>query len=286
MNESNQVPPPEEHASAESDASTVSDTSTSPGAGTSAGAEPAPDSSTASDAGDAPIPRAAFDAGTSAPVLTFNPIAKLAKAVQVLVIIQLSFAAVTLLLFFGSIVAEVIELHNLSELATNAIDIIGIVQFILYAVTGILFVIMLLRAFRNLAFLHATPTASKEWQVGWSWLIPLANLYIPFVVVLEIWKASDPAALDNVAWRQTKDSKLVGAWWILYIVFVFANGACRLLSRFLENDPQNNAVAIAILPLFICRESVFIATGVLFILVVRALVTRQEKKREALSSTT
>lgn len=256
MNESSQSPPSDDSACAAPDESMGTTSDDSRG--------------TASDA--------------SANPTVFKPIAKLAKAVQVLVIIQLSFAGAILLLFFGSILAEVLELQNLSDLATNTIDVIGIVQLILYCVTGFLFIRMLLRAFRNLPALNVTETFNKEWHVKWSWFIPLVSLWIPYSVVREVWKASDPAVLDGSAWKQTKGSKLVRAWWILYLIYGFLGGACKLLDKTLTKDPQNEVLALLLLPAFIGRECVLIAAGVLFILVVRAIVSRQEKKRELLKT--
>lgn len=255
---------------------------------------------TASDAGLASDARAASDAGGATVAGTssrtkshaaagehsysYNPIKKLAITIQVLVIIQLSFAAAMLVLFATSIVAEIMEQKNLSQLADICLDGLGVVQTILWAVAGFLSLAMFLRAFRNLASLNVLATDNSEWQVIWAWFIPIANIFIPFSVVREIWKGSDPEVLDGTAWKQSKGSKLVAAWWILYVILVVLNAGCNILTGMLMKEPGSEILAVTIIPTFVLREAVFIAAGVLFILVIRRLASRQDRKRELLAT--
>lgn len=267
------------------------DTASDAGIASTDGAAPAGTATsddTASDAGSATdaetSSRTKSDACPGKHSYPYNPIKKLAITIQVLVIIQLSFAAAMLVLFATSIVAEIMEQKNLSQLADICLDGLGVVQTILWAVAGFLSLAMFLRAFRNLASLNAPATDNSEWQVIWAWFIPVANIFIPFSVVREIWKGSDPEVLDGVAWKQSKGSKLVAAWWILYVILVVLNAGCNILTAMLIKEPGSEILAVTIIPTFVLREAVFIAAGVLFILVIRRLASRQDKKLELLAT--
>jgi len=90
--------------------------------------------------------------------------------------------------------------------------------------------------------------------------------------------------LDGVAWKQSKGSKLVAAWWILYVILVVLNAGCNILTAMLIKEPGSEILAVTIIPTFVLREAVFIAAGVLFILVIRRLASRQDKKLELLAT--
>ena len=57
------------------------------------------------------------------------------------------------------------------------------------------------------------------WAVGW-FFIPIGNLFKPYQVAQETWKASDPAMpLDRpTAWRAIRGSSLIGLWWTAWII--------------------------------------------------------------------
>jgi hypothetical protein len=74
-----------------------------------------------------------------------------------------------------------------------------------------LFFMWVYRANRNARALGAeemryTPASS----VGW-FFIPLANLFMPYLALREIWKASSPSR--RTQWRRARVSPIFGAWW-------------------------------------------------------------------------
>jgi hypothetical protein len=82
---------------------------------------------------------------------------------------------------------------------------------------GILFVIWLLMAHRNLKQLgrrelHFEPVAALLW-----WLAPIMNFWMPCRVAAEVWNASNPdvAVDDPVGWRRNRSSYVVIIWWLL-----------------------------------------------------------------------
>ncbi|HYU57511.1 MAG TPA: DUF4328 domain-containing protein [Actinomycetota bacterium] len=53
------------------------------------------------------------------------------------------------------------------------------------------------------------------WAVGW-WFIPVANIWMPYLTVRELWRASDPAAGPS-DWK-TRQARPVLAWWLTYLL--------------------------------------------------------------------
>jgi hypothetical protein len=49
------------------------------------------------------------------------------------------------------------------------------------------------------------------------WFIPIANLYIPYAVVQDIWCGSDRAN-RMVGLQQRPQSSLITAWWICFLL--------------------------------------------------------------------
>jgi hypothetical protein len=46
-----------------------------------------------------------------------------------------------------------------------------------------------------------------------AFLVPGLNLFRPYAVFSEIWRASDPAIVDPFGWRAARVPKLLGLWW-------------------------------------------------------------------------
>lgn len=86
--------------------------------------------------------------------------------------------------------------------------------------TGVLFCLWTYRAHRNLPALGA---AGLEHTPGWaagSFFVPIINLYRPFQVMREIWKASDPSIPegDANAWRTMASTAALGWWWACWLL--------------------------------------------------------------------
>lgn len=50
-----------------------------------------------------------------------------------------------------------------------------------------------------------------------AWMIPGANLVLPTLAVRELWRASDPDALQPDDWRGTRTSPIVWLWWLAFL---------------------------------------------------------------------
>lgn len=58
------------------------------------------------------------------------------------------------------------------------------------------------------------------WSPGWAiggWFIPYANYVIPFLVLREIWRATEAPLLQGRDWRQVPVPSWTGWWWGLWV---------------------------------------------------------------------
>ncbi len=102
-----------------------------------------------------------------------------------------------------------------AQLTTNAILLWT--QVTLFVATAVAFLAWLFQARVNLrAFGTRRPSYSRGWVV-WGFLVPLVNLFRPYQVIREIWQASAPESHDAFNWRSLPVSRLLPAWWALFV---------------------------------------------------------------------
>ena len=155
----------------------------------------------------------------------------------------------------------------------NGIMGIGIVVSI---VTSIAFLIWIYRAHKNLPALGARNLQySPGWAVGW-WFIPILNLILPYMVVTEIWKASDPRVTDGYSWRNTQLSLLLLFWWVLWIL----TGSITWIGMRIAfaSEPETVSEMFTVRWALLATDLLAIPAAILAILVVRGIVTRQQQK--------
>ncbi|WP_330273492.1 DUF4328 domain-containing protein [Lentzea sp. NBC_00516] len=91
------------------------------------------------------------------------------------------------------------------------------VSLLANVVAGVLFVVWM-----NQARLNADAITSKHqarYTNMWvfvGWIIPFANLFIPYAVMQDIWRGSDRSR-PMTGLKQRPQSGLVTAWWLCYI---------------------------------------------------------------------
>lgn len=98
-------------------------------------------------------------------------------------------------------------------------SLVAVTLFAVGALAGaVAFIAWLYRARRNL---DGMPDARPRWSPGWTvagWFIPVLNLVLPYLVVVDIVRESAPPARSRLV-------RLVGAWWLVlvaWLVFVTA----------------------------------------------------------------
>ena len=154
---------------------------------------------------------------------------------------------------------------------------VAAVQLAVLIVTAILFLVWIYRAYRNLSALGASGLRySANWAVG-GWFIPIMNLWRPYQVTAEIWKASDPDCNEpeGEAWQTASVSPLVKLWWALWIIGGMIGG---ILMRFAFQEPEDLEALRTRGVAFVAADVVDIPAAILAILVVWYITNRQEKR--------
>jgi len=118
----------------------------------------------------------------------------------------------------------------------NRQQAISLIQFALFIVTGIVFLVWIHRANRNARALGAEGMRfTPGWSVGW-YFVPIMSLWKPFQAMREIWQAS--AQPGN--WQGVQTPPLVGWWWALYLA---SQALAQIGYRLSENiDSVDDAV--------------------------------------------
>ena len=135
----------------------------------------------------------------------------------------------------------------------------------------VLFIIFLFRAVKNAELWN---TVKEKWTPGWAiggWFIPLANFVIPFLVVLETWRRSDPEVVSGSRTRASVG--LLWGWWLLFVVGYSAT----------QFDPYDNPTfdQIKVRDGFGIAGSLLLATSaILMIVLVRRLAKWQRENAQ------
>jgi hypothetical protein len=125
------------------------------------------------------------------------------------------------------------------------------------------------RAHANLSAVGVTELEySPGWAVGW-WLIPIANLLKPFQVNRELWKASSGVH----DWRSLQTWPVLGWWWASWI---FA-GVLGRIATGARSDAETPMALRSADIVDLLSTVVVVASAVLAILLVRSVLTRQDR---------
>lgn len=77
----------------------------------------------------------------------------------------------------------------------------------------------------------------REWTVL-GFLVPGLNLWRPYQVVDEVWRASEPSSGDPLAWRRATGSPLVPAWWGAFLAYLGLEAVSSLLLHLATGLPR------------------------------------------------
>lgn len=83
--------------------------------------------------------------------------------------------------------------------------------------TGVLTIIWMFRIAGNVRTFGRATTWSPLFAI-FGWFLPPLVLYIvPFLVLRELWKASEPTAVDGTeSWKKTPDNPVLWAWFVVF----------------------------------------------------------------------
>lgn len=144
--------------------------------------------------------------------------------------------------------------------------------------TAVLTIIWLYKAAANVRSFGRATTWAPIWAV-FGWILPPVLVIIPFLMVREVWKASDPEApMDPTSWRQSADNPLIWAWFAVYGVvsaIIAAASAGAFFGAGFSQDADQLAEALDdSATLQILGAVATVVSAVLWILVVRQVTAR------------
>lgn len=139
-------------------------------------------------------------------------------------------------------------------------------------VSGVLFMLWLGRARRHLAEFDGRPIYSPGWTVG-AWLIPIANLIMPGLVVADVARWS---TADETVRRQLR--RLVWVWWACYGTQSLGGSVLSIMRR--QATIAVDRLAWVVLGQLLCW-CLFLAAGALAIQMMRAIGRAQAMRAAA-----
>lgn len=187
-------------------------------------------------------------------------------------------------------VLEMVGLQEAGEFVSSiefdealfVLDGMSILVFVVYVLTAVSFLMWTHRASKNLRPLGSHDQRfSPGWAVGW-WFIPIAWVFLPYQVVAEVWRGSNPYTPPDVDWKRGTVSALLGWWWGAWIVhnlFAYVGGYSFGFTGAFDWDVTPTSGALQ-MDLF--SSALAIPAGVLAILVVLQITRRQEEKHKKL----
>ncbi|WP_405820333.1 DUF4328 domain-containing protein [Streptomyces sp. NBC_01390] len=128
----------------------------------------------------------------------------------------------------------------------------------LYLMTAaiVLFLAWLARSRRNAQELSPQASVpSRGWTIG-AWFVPVANLFVPRRLVLDIGRASSPS------WEQKRDTARVNLWWGAWITHAL------VLTTVGQTAPGS-------MPVLVVTEALMLASAVLLALVIERITALQ-----------
>lgn len=207
-----------------------------------------------------------------------KPVAKLAKAVQVLLGLYVVVGLVDIWVilreqrlwngwFAGDGSVTVADLSASDNRVTVAAIAVTLVVF----VTAIVFIAWFRRLYANLPRISYGPTKHKQWWATGGWLIPFVAYWRPIQMSQEIYQRT--RRLDNHHSEITSD--LITAWWGFWVV---PNTVAYVFLRNATRSPTAGSGPYSINTLEILISVGIIIAAILGILVVRLLTERHDVK--------
>src|SRR5262249_54007433 len=124
----------------------------------------------------------------------------------------------------GGLVFDTKAVNDANALAASMIILSGLVALAIF----VLLVIWLYRAAKNNEALgRMNPRLGPGWAIG-GWLIPIANLVIPFIIMDDVWRGADPSVpRGDPSWRRSSTLAAIWAWLVTAGVFPLPSGVAR-----------------------------------------------------------
>jgi len=124
--------------------------------------------------------------------------------------------------------ARFLEFHAMRYLFGRSL------QALLWGGAGALFLAWLVRARKNLDSLGLSDLRYSPTDCLSAWLIPVVQLYRPYLVVREVYRRSDPGLESGVGiWlRRLRRVPIVGIWWTCFVTALAIVGVAVVVFAF------------------------------------------------------
>src|SRR5262249_40527597 len=155
-------------------------------------------------------------------------------------------------------------------LSTTALALLALLTVAVRLAALIAFIAWLYRAVKNLPALGvADAGVTPGWAIG-CWFVPFVNVVAPFIVVLRVWRASDP---NPVAGR-SQEWPLLYVWWGVFLALAAAGAATWFLRTAGHGLTRGQVWA------YLCSGIATIAMSLLAVGVVREIDRRLTAKSQ------
>lgn len=162
-------------------------------------------------------------------------------------------------------------------------DVITLVSCpVVYVPLTVFWMMWVHRTYRNLRTLGAEGLSySPGWAMAY-YFIPIVNLFRPFQVMRETWRASSWRHANGTQWMTSAAPALIGVWWALYLLWALDLVIIFVWALVTADDPHFPP-AIAWLSLFALFLEMALAVAGLRL--VRGLTGLQETRASEMNST-
>ena len=179
----------------------------------------------------------------------------------------------------GGLVFDTKAVNDANALPAAMILLSGLVGL----ATFVLLIIWLYRAAKNNEALgRQNPRLGPGWAIG-GWFIPIAWWVIPFIILDDVWRGSDPSiARGDPNWRRSSTMGAIWAWLVTAVIFTVPSAIASSTGDVRADEPEK-----------VRRDDILrvigavgaIVAAVLAILVTRRIAARQEECLQAQQAT-
>ena len=162
-------------------------------------------------------------------------------------------------------------------LSTAALSLTALLAVVVRLCALIAFVTWLYRVTKNLPALGVSdPGVTPGWAIG-CWFVPVVNIIAPCIVVLRVWRASDPGATAGRA-GGAEGWPLLYAWWGAFMALAAAGMAVWFARPEGGLAAGKGLLTQGQLWAYLCSGIVSIVMSLLAVGVIREIERRQTEK--------
>ncbi len=164
-------------------------------------------------------------------------------------------------------------------LSTATLGLVALLAVVVRLCAMIAFMTWLHRVTKNLPALGVSdPGVTPGWAVG-CWFVPFVNIIAPCIVVLRVWRASDPAPTAGPS-GAAQGWPLLYAWWGVFMA-LSASGLAVWFARSASGLAVGNGLLTqGQVWAYLCSGIASIVMSLLAIRVVREIERRQTEKSQ------